>query len=583
MNQSGDETAWHVLERVSEGQEEIPELLGALMSPDSRHTAWETLEHRLLWWRSELVVALLPRLLEMLPHLGPEQVAGVLEQIANRARWHRLNSLQDAPGMRTVLIDGQRAATALLGNDSAEVRACAARAVEQVRDPDPAVLPALRAQALVEPVPVALGRQLLAAGEILAALGTPRPGTWFDQWTAHPDAHVALAARAGRLTAYGTPDRAGATLTTASLPPRTPDPATVAEAVRELRTWRRPADGAWETVVAALDCDDFATRQAASRAVASAGSSIAGHTDLLLTFVEQEGEVADCAARALAGVADLRVLPWYLKWSGTLLPTGDHLPGAWAPCLLPSLRVQLTGRRPENLLPLVTHWGPAAAASVPELLRLLDTPLARGAAVALGRIGPDAVDGAHLLADLATGVLRPPRLHRSKDREPKRWHGAQSAAWAHWQVTGDPTIALDVTAAAVRTQRGGPVLSHLADLGPIAVRHADAVRPLLDSLGPWTRLGAAEAWWRLTGDAAPAVDTLLPALHSLSEHRADPFLLRVVAVLGAIGEPAAAAAPRLTHVMRSERRYGGGILSDEALCRATRTALSAIVGGVPAP
>ncbi|MFE9929303.1 hypothetical protein [Streptomyces sp. NPDC005533] len=55
--------------------------------------------------------------------------------------------------------------------------------------------------------------------------------------------------------------------------------------------------------------------------------------------------------------------------------------------------------------------------------------------------------------------------------------------------------------------------------------------------------------------------TLLPELH---------------AALGAIGRPAAAAAPLLAEVPLSERRYGGDIVRDEARCRVVRTALAAV-------
>lgn len=130
---------------------------------------------------------------------------------------------------------------------------------------------------------------------------------------------------------------------------------------------------------------------------------------------------------------------------------------------------------------------------------------------------------------------------------------------------------------------GRPVLRYLADLGPLAAPYADAVRPLLTCPGEWSRVGAAEAWWRITGDAAPAVEALLPELAPLASHRVTPVTLRTVRARGAIGRPAAAALPVLQAVMSSRRRHGGDILRDEELFRVTRKALSCIVQPVTPP
>lgn len=93
--------------------------------------------------------------------------------------------------------------------------------------------------------------------------------------------------------------------------------------------------------------------------------------------------------------------------------------------------------------------------------------------------------------------------------------------------------------------------------------------------GEWSRVGAAEAWWRITGDAAPAVAALLAELAPLAGHPTTPLVLRTVRILGAIGGPAAAALPALHEVTTSPRRYGD-IRVDEELHRAARQALTAI-------
>ncbi|MEU9085408.1 hypothetical protein [Streptomyces sp. NPDC048357] len=577
MSGSGAETPWHVLEKVREGQEEIPGLLRGLVTPGSGRVAWSEFDHRLRWSDPpELVVAVLRRLLDMLPRLDEACRTGVLRLIADRAVMIRVGSPgAEAPGMAQVLAEGQRAAAELLAASSAEVRSYAARAIEQVRAADPATLEALRRRAAVEADLATLGRLLIAAGEVLAALGASRPPGWLDPWLGHSDPHVRLAARSARLTSGEATASAAATavsLTGNSDARR----AAVKEAGARLRTWRVPPDGAWETVLAGLADDDLLTSCEAHGIVARGGSAVAPYADHLVPFRCRESRRADHLVQALMGIGDPLALPWYLRLADGPWMEVESLPAEWAPSVMPALLVQLAGRRTERVLRILTGWGPAAAPAVPDLMGLLDSPHARAAAGALGRIGPAAIDAADLLAALAKGDLRPRRFAGSEYREPRRWHGVQTAAWAYWRVTGDPGPALDAFDGAIRGGLARPVLSHLAELGPLAAGYADALRPLLGSLGEWTRVGAAEAWWRLTGDAETAVATLLPELRPLAEHRAGPLVLRVISALGAIGRPAAAAAPLLAEVIVSERRYGGDIVRDEELCRVVRTALAAL-------
>ncbi|GAA4985299.1 hypothetical protein [Kitasatospora paranensis] len=92
------------------------------------------------------------------------------------------------------------------------------------------------------------------------------------------------------------------------------------------------------------------------------------------------------------------------------------------------------------------------------------------------------------------------------------------------------------------------------------------------------RFGAARVWWRITGDADTAVDVLVPELAPLRAGVADPLVLPVVRLLGAIGGPAAAAVPVLTAARAAGRRYGGDIVRDEEFCLAVDTAVGSIVG-----
>lgn len=351
-----------------------------------------------------------------------------------------------------------------------------------------------------------------------------------------------------------------------------------------VRRWRQAGPEVWGVVAAGLDGAQGVAADAL-RIFAVGGSEAAPYADRLLRFVEDHRFLPDAwmsnvdrAVQALVGVGDDRVVPWYRERFGSYYLTPGALPERWAPALLPAFRERLReGPKASGVREVLRHltgWGPAAAPAVPELLTVLDTPYARQAAEALGRIGAGAAPAAGLLGALARGDLRPPRADAGTSRTPRRWHGAQTAAWAHWRVTGDPHLALDVIGAAVRA--GHPVLTRLADLGPLAASRTDDLRPYLDHVGAWARAGAAEAWWRLTGDAATAVRTLLPQLTPLAAHEATPLILRTVEALGRIGRPAAPATPLLEAVTTSERRYGGTILLDESLHRAAEQALRRI-------
>lgn len=160
------------------------------------------------------------------------------------------------------------------------------------------------------------------------------------------------------------------------------------------------------------------------------------------------------------------------------------------------------------------------------------------AVVAVARRDPKP-PGLGELEQLARGRRRPgPRT--------TPWAGAQHAAWAHWRVTGDPGIALEVLGRAAARGPGGVMLPYLAELGPLAGAHADAVRAHLLLPGSWNRVESAHAWWRITGDAAVAVPVLAGELESLA----------AVRYLRAMGGP--------LPTPEGERRLGSSIHDDEA-------------------
>ncbi|MER6317173.1 hypothetical protein ABT237_25925 [Streptomyces sp. NPDC001581] len=358
--------------------------------------------------------------------------------------------------------------------------------------------------------------------------------------------------------------------------------------------FRNPPQECWDTLAVAATDPDEDIRWVARGTVCEAGHAVAEHADRFAAFVTRPPAGADVgtALLALAGLGDRRAAPglssMIMRRELPLEADRRHAPtlAALPPeTLLPALRAALRakgGRDGQTAVDVLTLWGAEAAPATPELISHLHTVLARDAARALGRIGPAAAAATDLLADLALGRSRP-RVPGA-DHGAAPWNGRQTAAWAHWRITGDDSLALAVCGAAVRAGAGRPVLAHLADLGPAAAPYADAVRDLLDFPGAWTRAEAAHAWWRITGDSAEAVPALLSALEpARAGHPAFPTLT-AVRHLGAIGAPAAAAGPVLAEMLAVERRTTGvfswsRVLEDEQVRRALSGALERIGQG----
>ncbi|MFE1558087.1 hypothetical protein ACFW6V_24305 [Streptomyces sp. NPDC058734] len=617
--------AWDVLEGVPAGREEMPGLLRGLVTFGQRQASWRRLEDK-LGWQSDtpLFTHAVAHLFVMLPQLDERRLVQALDFLARRGHGACLSPVGVHRRTYEVFTRAWPHVLPLVAHGAAGVRTGAAWVLRSIRRAEPAVLDALRRRAAVEDDPTALVSQLLAVGEL-----SPGDREWLLPWLDHGHPLVGLAAARGVLappgagtgtgTAEGAAGRAvarglaaaggqllphvpwwplgygavprfaelsaphpyaSAALLEATAGHRSADLRRVAvvTAGARLRYWRDPAPELWATVAAGLD-DEPDVASASVEVLSGGGAAAAPCADPLVRHVERSGGAAHAAAadhalRALVGMGDDRAADWYAARLGNHWLDVAPLPARWAPRLLPVFRRRLADRGREShafprILRTLAEWGPVAAPAVPELVGLLDTPFARAAAEALGAIGPAAAAGraAGPLAALVTAAPGPGR---------HAWHGgAQTAAWAYWRVTGDPEPALRVCGAAARAGLGQAVLRYLADLGPLAAPHADAVRPLLTQPGQWSRTGAAEAWWRITGEAPPAVAALLPELAPLARHAADPLVLRSVRVLGAIGGPAAAALPVLHEVASSPRRYGG-IPMDEQLLGAAWDALIAI-------
>ncbi|WP_404960433.1 hypothetical protein [Streptomyces sp. 147326] len=357
-------------------------------------------------------------------------------------------------------------------------------------------------------------------------------------------------------------------------------------AVEAVYRYRRPDPACWDAVVEAV-CSQEPSYDADS-ALVQAGRAVAGHADRIAASLRQRqgvygtavGHGVEVLALALAGTGDPRAIP-ALQGLGehggfpTQRPWARILAALPAAGLLPTMRavLQKSRYRPEATLEVLAVWGPDAAPAVPEVTGFLDTDLAHDALRVLGRIGPAAAGTANRLIDFVAG--RAPRAGR---------HHTRLAAWAHWRVTGDPALALDVCGSAVKSGSGSHGLPYLADLGPLAAAHADTVRGLMESPGAWTRVAAARAYWRITGDPEPAVPVLLAEVDADWTGLQALPTQEAVRHLGEIGAPAAAAAPLLHRILASEERLSHPyettrIIIDTSYTRTLTEALKRIAPG----
>ncbi|MFE2021905.1 hypothetical protein ACFW9O_28085 [Streptomyces sp. NPDC059499] len=365
-----------------------------------------------------------------------------------------------------------------------------------------------------------------------------------------------------------------------------------------LRRWRTPRP---ELVAGLVRClESRHTHARGDAAMALAGLVSADSTQditsavpaLVVAANDPYDRVAGPAALALARLDHPGVLDPVLRWlaSGQIpylqVTSLGRILQPLAGCadeLHPGIRRTLVGSADrEGLRPVLTAlagWGPSASEAVPELVPVLATRNVRWACDVLGSIGPAAALAADTLESFVCGITQPPR-HDGSPLLPygtRRWHGAQNAAWAHWRITGDSKVFLAFLEDAASRGLANADLGRLAELGPQASRCAAVVRPLLESHGPWTRVQAAHAWWRITGDTDAAVPVLLAALEPLRSGDADESCRAAVRYIARIGAPARAAAPLLEATLASDRRFPADVYP------AARAALAAFGDGLRRP
>ncbi|MFI6509178.1 HEAT repeat domain-containing protein [Streptosporangium sp. NPDC050855] len=236
----------------------------------------------------------------------------------------------------------------------------------------------------------------------------------------------------------------------------------------------------------------------------------------------------------------------------------------WSQELLPAIRAILSKTwSSEVQIPLtrtLARWGPAATPAVPELIRVLRIGSRRWAATALGVIGPDAAPAVESLLDLL-------RHDGSGPGGRPLWNDERvEIAWALWRVTGDTGPVLDVFGQVPWATLDHRAIRRIADLGPPAARHQDALHETSVSTDDRKRVEAVHALWRITGDERDAVRVLTRVVEPLAEGRALPVMRTATRYLAEIGPPAAAAIPVLRAALALDRRltdHGGWRAFDE--------------------
>ncbi|MEV1113770.1 HEAT repeat domain-containing protein [Actinosynnema sp. NPDC049800] len=359
--------------------------------------------------------------------------------------------------------------------------------------------------------------------------------------------------------------------------------AAVKEAGRVLGEWRTVTGAIVPFLAAQLDHDEAELRFRSAFLLGCVGAEATDHADRLAALAadptwhdsRRQVTVGDAAVFALARQRDPRCVPTLVeRLTGPRLGFGTAgayfrrglplvtLPAAHevlvplrehAVRLVDAVVARLSDPDADpallmNLCGVVEGWGAAAEAAAPALVPLLGRPdVLPAAAKALGALGP-----------AAAGFADP--LRGEADRP--------EVAWALWRTGLDPEALLrhvterpDVRHTTVRL---------VADLGPLAAPFTDRLRELSRSDDHWTRVEAAHALWRVTGDPTEAVAALTDLARPLADGRCEPVQASALRYLADIGSPTAPVVALARAVADNPRRlaYFGGwhtFAEDEAV------------------
>jgi hypothetical protein len=315
-------------------------------------------------------------------------------------------------------------------------------------------------------------------------------------------------------------------------------------------TWRDREPAVLDLLARALPSQDAGTRAVTLRAIRHwidlVPEPSAELRDALLRYATSDDESAEPALLALVSSRDPRALDLVLRRPGPLLlaAAARHLPAAAAQ-LLPLIRRELatgaTGNEGIALVRALTCFGDAARAARPELVDCLRSR--RAAIVAARQLGTQGEATAAIVELLAETA------RATDDSDPSRRAAASAAAAAHYQLTGDATLALSTFHELLAG--AGQIAWYLSDLQPLGAAAAPLlplVEPELTADDEWTRMSAAEAHYWITGSA----DRALPIIAELVGPT--PVGIQALRALVALGRFPAEIRPTLHHLATSPRR-----------------------------
>jgi hypothetical protein len=376
---------------------------------------------------------------------------------------------------------------------------------------------------------------------------------------------------------------------------RTGQPLPMAEVGTVMRMWRSAPAALVDDIAAALDGPP-AVREAAVHLLAVTGEAGRPWSDAVAARVGQPGRMGALAAWALARWGDRRAVAvvvrslrrepqifeigsthyaddfYWLRQDPAIADVCLPLAG-YADDLVPAIRWRL---RTDSATPtayqlteLLTAFGTAAQAALPELVAMLDTEHCGLACAVLAIFGPAGARVRRKLTRLA-GSQR---------------SGASTAAWALYRMTDDPEPFLTSQEPPSTQRLTAKTARQLGDLGPLAIRHAPHIQQQLtqqpESWPSWDGVELGFAHYRITGDPTLCLDVFRAALDPLRHSRQLPVSRQALRYLPQLGPAAATLAPLLQQAVDQDERllYSGGwrgIVEDEQARTLANQALTAI-------
>ncbi|WP_225830606.1 hypothetical protein [Streptomyces sp. NK08204] len=350
----------------------------------------------------------------------------------------------------------------------------------------------------------------------------------------------------------------------------------LAQAGGLLAEWRSASAALLPALSVRLDDPSPEVRFRATELLACLGTAAAAHADEAAVLLgdtasraTRKGEtVAEAALWTLARMNDPRCVPALIEVmadtrSGFASSSAGYpVTAGWHYAVLPTLH-EVLGQLLDHAEPLVPVIGAQLETATDnrvlnQLCQVLAGwgPAAKAAVPQLlGLLEDDRAWAAAARALAGIGAA----ANRAQDlllaRSSTRGAHAELAAWAYWKVGGEAAPAVEALGeVATGASIPRPVLRMLADLGPHAACYAKQLRSLTTDNDPWTRIEAAHALWAVTGDADTTAPVLTAAVQGLAKGSFLPVMLPAVRYLAQTGSAGRPAVPLLLAALTRDQR-----------------------------